>query len=240
MFCEKCGKEIPDDVKFCRYCGSSTEGNVSEIENENKSSDNSISSTVNPKEVHKKKRKVIVIAVIAIAVLVIGSAACLGYRYMMGGEATQERAIAKSIEAIADGDFDAWEKAANKDLMKWECAENKGLRNEFKSCLSDGKWVTDKLLGNVKTIDDVYIRDKDAYFDEDLDYINNDELKGSNLQMEKLNDCNEVYITYTDIYGNQSSSEYEYYYGEYDEYEYYCQIQTYKIKGRWYAMVWWL
>ena len=23
MFCEKCGKEIPDDSKFCRYCGNS-------------------------------------------------------------------------------------------------------------------------------------------------------------------------------------------------------------------------
>ena len=25
MFCEKCGKEIPDSTKFCPYCGAPTE-----------------------------------------------------------------------------------------------------------------------------------------------------------------------------------------------------------------------
>lgn len=236
MFCDKCGKEIPDGVKFCKYCGNNTEGNGSE----NESSGDSTGDHLIHKGEHKvKKHKRLLIIVIAIAVLALVAASIyLGSRYMMGGEATQEKAIAKAIEAVADGDFDAWGKAANKDLTNWVCAENKGLRNEWKGCLSDGKWATDKLMGNVNTIDAVYIRDKDALSDEELDELNNGELKGSNLQVEKFNDCYEVYITYTDIYGNQSSTEYEYYYDEDDEY--YCEIQTYKIKGRWYAMViWW-
>ena len=158
MFCEKCGKEIPDGVKFCKYCGNNTEDNVSE----NKSGSASIGNQAMHKDEHKvKKHKRLLIIMIAIAVLALVTASIyLGSRYMMGGEATQEEAIAKAIEAVADGDFDAWGKVANKDLTNWVCAENKGLRNEWKGCLSDGKWATDKLLGNVKTIDAVYIRIK--------------------------------------------------------------------------------
>ena len=34
MFCDKCGKEIPDGVKFCRYCGSTVEADESISESE--------------------------------------------------------------------------------------------------------------------------------------------------------------------------------------------------------------
>ena len=32
MFCENCGKEISNDAKFCRYCGSSTSEEIEETE----------------------------------------------------------------------------------------------------------------------------------------------------------------------------------------------------------------
>ena len=236
MFCEKCGKEIPDGVKFCRYCGNNTEGNGSE----NESSGDSTGDHGIDKGEHKvKKHKRLLIIMIAIAVLALVAASIyVGSRYMMGGEATPEKAIAKSIEALADGDYDAWEKAANKDFVNDLYKSEDIDRSEFEEdYLLEYKWVTENILGNVKKIDDVYIRDKDALSDEELDELNNDELTGSNLQVEKFNYCYEVYITYTDIYGNQSSTEYEYYYDE--DNEYYCEIQTYKIKGRWYAMVMW-
>lgn len=79
MFCHKCGKEIPDDSEFCRYCGTAL----------NNSSDNSVSSTsvtntikeqpvnnapqgVSKKELQKKPlwKNPLIIAVVLVAVIV--------------------------------------------------------------------------------------------------------------------------------------------------------------------------
>ena len=236
MFCDKCGKEIPDDVKFCKYCGNNTEDNVSE----NKSGSASIGNQAMHKDEHKvKKHKELLIIMIAIAVLaLVATLIYLGSRYMMGGEATPEKAIAKSIEALADGDLDAYEKAANKSMINYIYISEDVDRSEFEEEWIVWKWVTGNILGNVRKIDDVYIRDKDALSDEELNN-DDDELQALNLKVEKFNYCYEVYITCTDKDGSQLATEYDYYYDEDDEDEYYCDIWTYKIKGRWYAMVMW-
>ena len=237
MFCEKCGKEIPDGVKFCRYCGNNTEENGSE----NESGGDSTSDHGIDKGEHKvKKHKELLIIVIAIAVLALVAALIyLGSRYMMGGEATPEKAIAKSIEALADGDYDAWEKAANKDFVNALYKSEEFDRNEIADFVLDGEWITEEIiLMNVKTIDDVYIGNEGAWFDDDLNDFNND-LQESNLKLDEYNWCSQVYVTYTDTNGNQSSTRYDYYYDDDGETEYECDIYTYKIKGRWYAMIIW-
>lgn len=239
MFCDKCGREIPDSVKFCRYCGNNTEGNGSK----NESSGDSTGDHLIHKGEHKvKKHKRLLIIMIAIVVLALVAALIyLGSRYMMGGEATQEKAIAKSIEALADGDFDAWEKAANKDFMNYlYTIDDEDYRNEIEDSVLDGEWITEEIiLMNVKKIDDVYIGNEDALFDDDdLNDLNSD-VQDPNLKMDEFNMCSDVYVTYTDTGGNQSSTEYDYYYDEDEETEYECEIYTYKIKGRWYARIIW-
>ena len=157
MFCEKCGKEIPDDVKFCRYCGNNTEENGSE----NESGGDSTSDHGIDKGEHKeKKHKRLIIIMIAIVVLALVAASIyLGSRYMMGGEATQEKAIAKSIEAAAYGDLDAYEKAAVprkylRVLVKNLADKGDESEDEFDQTLKDmmfyGEETTRDILGDVK------------------------------------------------------------------------------------------
>lgn len=45
MYCKNCGKEIPDDSKFCQHCGcsqSNNDNNISERDNDKSISDNSL------------------------------------------------------------------------------------------------------------------------------------------------------------------------------------------------------
>ena len=235
MFCEKCGKEIPDDVKFCRYCGNNTEGNGSE----NESSGGSTGDHVIHKGEHKvKKHKRLLIIMIAIAVLALVAASIyLGSRYMMGGEATQEKAIAKAIEAVAYGDLDAYEEAANKDFMNhlYTTVDVDIDRNEMEAEIVEMKRITEENLGKVKKIDAVYIESEENYSKDELDDFNNDVLQGSDLKVEEVNYC-AVSVTYTDTAGNQSSAEYSF--EDYEELVCYdISIVTYKIKGKWYARI---
>ena len=229
MFCDKCGKEIPDGVKFCRYCGNNTEENGSE----NESGGDSTSDHGIDKGEHKvKKHKRLLIIMIAIVVLALVAASIyLGSRYMMGGEATQEEAIAKAIEAVADGDLNAYEKVANKSLMNHLC-ETDAFYKEQENDLAEMKKITEEKLGNVKKIDDVYIERQKSYQNEDK---LNDALQGSYFRIEEANKC-DVYVTYTDTAGNQLSNEYGFIaYEEGDGKA--VEVITYKIKGKWYARI---
>ena len=235
MFCEKCGKEIPDDVKFCRYCGNNTEENGSE----NESGGDSTSDHGIDKGEHKeKKHKRLIIIMIAIVVLALVAALIyLGSRYMMGGEATQEKAIAKAIEAVAYGDLDAYEEAANKDFMNhlYTTVDVDIDRNEMEAEIVEMKRITEENLGKVKKIDAVYIESEENYSKDELDDFNNDALQGSYFRIEEANEC-DVYVTYTDTAGNQLSNEYGFIaYEEGDGKA--VEVITYKIKGKWYARI---
>ena len=258
MFCEKCGKEIPDGVKFCKYCGNNTEDNVSE----NKSGSASIGNQAMPKDEHKvKKHKRLLIIVIAIAVLALVAASIyLGSHYMMGGEATQEKAIAKSIEAAAYGDLDAYEKAAVprkylRVLVKNLADKGDESEDEFDQTLKDmmfyGEETTRDILGDVKKINDIYVDYEESPIEEG--YFTRKEInKGIkdflelDVKIEEVNTCY-VTATYTDTNGARSSAEYayddeEYDYEDFEDYEEYMQyygipIVTYKMNGRWYAFI---
>lgn len=60
MYCNKCGKEIPDTAKFCKYCGN----RISKNNAYNKSNDSS-----------NNRNKIIIVAAIIIVLAIIGIAA---------------------------------------------------------------------------------------------------------------------------------------------------------------------
>ena len=67
MICPKCGKDIPNNVKFCKYCGSSI--NAAQNPNIHQNILNS------QKEAENKKKNIIIVTLIII--IIIASISCV-------------------------------------------------------------------------------------------------------------------------------------------------------------------
>lgn len=79
MFCTKCGKEIADDAKFCKYCGSPVEVNAEEPLETPSDVDTTEESEVSDEPVFKPKnrKKWVVPVCIAAGIAVLGGAGVL-------------------------------------------------------------------------------------------------------------------------------------------------------------------
>lgn len=67
MYCDKCGKEIKDDVKFCRYCGA-----LMEAQSSNHPEGGHRKAKMSEAEAYDAKRKMFgIVAIIVFAVLLV-------------------------------------------------------------------------------------------------------------------------------------------------------------------------
>lgn len=102
MFCPKCGKEIPDDAKFCKFCG-----------NEIKKNKGSIKGRVVKKDSGKKDEKTspvligaVVVAAIVLVVLVVLAMGVLNNDSSSGnglgiGQASNEQVAEDTVQSVS-------------------------------------------------------------------------------------------------------------------------------------------
>lgn len=93
MRCAKCGKEIKEGTKFCRYCGAMLEENLSSVIEDSPKEENKISSLQKEMVIKPTKGKKVVIGILAGVIVLIAG-------FFIGGGVwcnSREKAIADAI-----------------------------------------------------------------------------------------------------------------------------------------------
>lgn len=103
MFCSKCGKEIPEDTKFCSHCGAQQGGAVNEKPSKNK------------KDKKKNPKTVILSLVVVLVVYLLGR--CAIAPAMMSDDDDTNSGSNNQSNVTADQDFTGDEEDQEDDIV---------------------------------------------------------------------------------------------------------------------------
>lgn len=126
MFCPNCGKEVSDNVSFCRHCGASLAEVVQEPGN--------VGVAVSGKNPKSKSKVYILIGIFLVLLVIIGS---VGVKFLLSQNQTRGNAYVY----LSDGKYELLTDLKNNQIIELASSKSDYARDSLLSFSPDGKYV---------------------------------------------------------------------------------------------------